>query len=75
MPGQKLVYISPDTHRRLKLLAARRSRTMGEMVAQLVDEELTDLSNVWTSAEGLKLQERMLAKAWADPALSVYDED
>ena len=75
MPGQKLVYISPDAHRRLKLLAARRSRTMGEMVAQLVDEELTDLSNIWTSTEGLKLQERMLAKAWADPALSVYDED
>ena len=37
MPGQKLVYISPDAHRRLKLLAARRSRTMGEMVAQLVE--------------------------------------
>ena len=70
MLGQKLVYVAPDTHRRLKLLAARRNRTMGEMVGQLVDEELTDLSNVWTSAEGLKLQERMLAKAWADPALS-----
>ena len=55
MPGQKLVYISLDAHRRLKLLAARRSRTMGERVAQLVYEELADLSDIWTSTEGLNL--------------------
>lgn len=74
MPGQKMVYVSPDTHHRLKLLAARRNRTMGDVVGQLVEEELADLANIWMSPEGLKLQERVLAKAWADPDLDVYDQ-
>ncbi len=75
MATQKMVYISHETHLNLKLLAARRNRTMGELVKQLVDEELVDLSNIWTNAEGLKLQEQMLGKAWADPALDIYDQD
>ena len=71
----KMVYISPDAHRQLRLLAARRSRPMGEVVATLIGQELADLANPWTRPEGLLLQQEVLAKVWDDPALDVYDDD
>jgi hypothetical protein len=70
-----MVYISIDAHRQLRLLAARRNRPMGEVVATLVKEELVELSNPWTGPDGLLLQEQMLAKVWSDPALDVYNDD
>ncbi len=74
MSRPKIVYISPDAHRRLKLLAARRGRSMGELVAHLVEQELADLANPWTGPEGLWVQQKALAEVWSDPALDVYDE-
>ncbi len=35
MPRGKMIYISEQAHRRLKLLAARRSRPMGRVVEEL----------------------------------------
>lgn len=75
MSTVRIVYVSDETHRRLKLLAARRSRTMGDMVGELVEHETTELGNVWTGPEGLMVQQRMLERVWEDPALDVYDED
>ena len=75
MTRAKIVYISEQAHRRLKLLAARRNRPMGEVVEELVDRELAELANLWTSPEGLLLQQAVLARVWDDPALNVYDED
>lgn len=75
MPRHKMVYISIDAHRQLRLLAARRNRPMGEVVATLIGHELVELTNPWTEADGLLLQERMLAKVWDDPALDVYNDD
>ena len=71
----KMVYISPDAHRQLRLLAARRSRPMGEVVATLIGQELAELANPWTRPEGLLLQQEVLAKVWDDPALDVYNDD
>ncbi len=48
---------------------------MGEGVKELVDRELAELANPWTSPEGLLLQQAVLAGVWDDPALDVYDED
>ena len=62
---QKIVYVSDQTHRRLKLLAARRGRTMGAVVEELVEQEATELGNAWTSAEGLSVQQRALDAALA----------
>ena len=75
MPKTKMVYISKEAHRQLKLLAARRSRTMGEVVQELVNQEVVDLANPWTSPEGLTLQQTVLARVWDDPTLDVYDHD
>lgn len=75
MPRAKMVYISPEAHQRLKLIAARRNRPMGRVVEELVEQELADLANPWTSPEGLLLQEHVLARVWDDPALDVYDHD
>ena len=75
MADQRMVYVSARTHQRLKLLAAHRNRTMGEIVSDLVDHEVADAAQLWTGPEGLTLQQRMLSKVWDDPALSVYDED
>lgn len=71
----RIVYVSDQTHRRLKLLAARRSRTMGELVEELVEQEAAELGNVWTSPEGLAIQQQALAKIWEDPSLDVYNKD
>lgn len=75
MARAKLVYISEPAHRKLKFLAARRNRSMGQVVEQLVEEEVTDLANPWTAPEGLMLQQQMLADVWEDPALDVYEDD
>ncbi len=75
MTRAKIVYIPEQAHRRLKLLAARRNRPMGEVVEELVERELAELANLWTSPEGLLLQQAVLARVWDDPALDVYDED
>ena len=75
MADQRMVYVSTRTHQRLKLLAAHRNRTMGEIVSDLVDHEVADAAQLWTGPEGLMLQQSMLAKVWDDPALCVYDED
>jgi acetoacetate decarboxylase len=70
-----MVYISEEAHRRLKLLAVRRNRPMGEVVEDLLEQELADLVNPWTSTEGLILQQHALAQIWDDPALDVYNDD
>lgn len=75
MPRAKMVYISEEAHQRLKLIAARRNRPMGQVVEELVEQELVDLANPWTSPEGLLLQQHVLARVWDDPALDVYDHD
>lgn len=75
MARAKMVYISPEAHQRLKLLAARRNRPMGQVVEELVKQELAALANPWTSSEGLLLQEHVLARVWDDPALDVYGHD
>lgn len=75
MPRGKMVYISENAHGRLRLLAAHRDRPMGEVVEELVEHELADLVNPWTSPEGLIVQQRVLARIWDDPALDVYDHD
>lgn len=75
MGRAKMVYISEEAHQRLKLIAARRKRPMGQVVEELVEQELVDLANPWTSPEGLLLQQDVLARVWDDPALNVYDHD
>jgi hypothetical protein len=72
---RKIVYISEKTHGGLKLLAAHRNRSMGEVIEDLVGQELADLGNPWTSPEGLMLQQNILARIWDDPTLDVYDHD
>ena len=75
MPRAKMVYVSEQAHRRLRLLAARRNRSMGRVVEELVEEELADLVNPWTGPGGLSLQQKALAAVWDDPALDVYNDD
>ena len=75
MSREKMVYISEEAHHRLKLIAARRNRRMGQVVEELIEQEVVDLANSWTSLEGLLLQQRVLAQVWDDPALDVYDHD
>jgi predicted DNA-binding protein len=70
----KTIYISGEAHRRLKVLAARRGRTMGAVVGELVQQELAELANLWTGPEGLWLQQKALAEVWDDPALDVYND-
>ena len=74
MPRGKIVYIPSEAHRRLKVLAARRGESMGELVAHLVEQELADLINPWVGPEGLWVQQKVIAQVWNDPALDVYDE-
>lgn len=74
MRGNRIVYVSEEAHRRLKLLAAQRGRAMGQMVEELVRQEIEDQQNPWTGPAGLALQESVLREAWDDPALDVYDD-
>lgn len=75
MPRGKIVYVTEEAHRQLKLLAARGNRSIGQTVETLVAEEIAELTNPWTSSEGLWLQQRTLAEVWDDPALDVYNDD
>ncbi len=75
MPRGKTVYISEKAHQQLKLLAAGRNRPMGDVVEELIEQDLADLSNPWTGPEGLILQQHVLAQIWDDPALDVYNDD
>jgi hypothetical protein len=74
MAQLRMVYVPPDAHRNLKLLAARKGRTMGEVVKELVDAEVADFANPWSGAGGLALQQESLAAAWDDPSLDVYND-
>ena len=74
MSRGKIVYVPDDAHRRLRLLAARREHSMGQVVADLIEQEFADYVNPWTSPEGLMLQQEGLAGVWADPALDVYND-
>lgn len=42
MPRPKMVYLTAAAHQRLRLLAARRSRTMGEIVEEMVEREMAE---------------------------------
>jgi hypothetical protein len=75
MAAKKMVYISARAHQRLKLLAAHKQRAMGEVVEALIEEELSELANPWTSPAGLLAQQAALGAVWEDPALDVYDDD
>ncbi len=75
MARGKIIYVSAKTHRQLKFLATRHNRSMGQTVEELVAEQLADLSNPWTSAEGLWLQQKALAEVWDDPALDAYNDE
>ncbi len=48
---------------------------MGDVVEELIEQDLADLSNPWTGPEGLILQQHVLAQIWDDPALDVYNDD
>ncbi len=75
MPRGKMVYLTAEGHRRLKLLAARKNRPMGKLVEELLERELSDLAGDWTGPEGLLLQQTVLERAWDDPALDVYNRE
>ena len=75
MARGKIVYVSADAHRRLKMLAARRNRPMGKVVDELVAQEVAELVNPWIGPEGLWLQQKAFAEVWDDPALDVYNSD
>ncbi len=74
MVRDKMVYISEAAHRRLKILAARRSRSMGQVVEELVEREAEELENPWLTPPGLRVQEKAMHEVWGDPALDVYDD-
>ena len=73
MGRTKMVYISEQAHLRLKLIAARRNRPMGQVVEELVEQELADLANPWTSPEGLLLQQHVLAQVSVAAAIADTD--
>ena len=75
MARKKMIYVSEGSHHRLRVLAARRRLTMGELVEQLVARESEDLDDPWLSPGGLELQRRHLEKAWGGGELDVYDDD
>lgn len=72
MSKARTVSVSERAHGHLRLLALQRKRPMGKVVEDLVEREITELANVWTSPEGLLLQQKALAAVWNDPALDVY---
>ena len=75
MSRGRVVYVPDEAHRRLRLLAAKRERSMGEVVAALVEQEFAELLNPWTNPDGLVLQQKILAGVWADPDLDIYNDD
>ena len=75
MTRAKMIYLSPEAHGRLKVIAARYGRPMGRVVEDWVERESAELSNPWTGPGGLLLQQKALASVWDDPALDVYAHD
>ncbi len=75
MARGKIVYVSDEAHRRLKLLAVRRNRSIGKVVDELVAQELAELANPWIGPEGLWLQQKVLTEVWDDPTLDTYNDD
>lgn len=75
MARQKMIYVSEAAHRRLKVLAARRNRPMGQVVEELIAREAEELENLWLTPAGLAIQQKGLEEVWGDPALDVYDDD
>ena len=75
MARNKMLYVSEVAHRRLKILAARRNRPMGELIEELVEREAEELENAWLTPAGLSVQAKALGEVWGDPALDVYDRD
>ena len=75
MSRGKMVYVSEATHQRIKILAARGNRPMGQVIEDLVDREISDLTNPWLATEGLGLQEKALNELWGDSSLDVYNDD
>ncbi len=75
MPRGKMVYISEKAHQRLKLLAARRNRPIGDVVEKLIEQDLANLSNPWTGPEGLILLQHVLSQISYNPSLDVYNDD
>jgi len=75
VPREKTVYVSETAHRRLKILAARRNRSMGELLEEMVEREAEEFENPWLTPAGLRIQEKALHELWGDPALDVYDDD
>ena len=75
MPRAKMIYVSDTTHRRIKVLAARRNRPMGLVIEELIDREIADIENPWLATDGLSLQEKALEEVWGDSALDVYNDD
>ncbi len=72
---KKMVYISERAHGGLKLLAARQKRPMGEVLEELVAQELSEMINPWIAQEGLALQQKVLAQIWEDPMLDLYEPE
>jgi hypothetical protein len=70
----KMVYVSATAHRRLKILAARRNRSMGRVVEELVEREAEEFENPWLTPSGLRVQEKALHETWGDPELDIYDD-
>ena len=74
MQGRSLVDAKAGRYA-VKPVAERRNRTMGAIVEEMVERELAEMAGPWTGPEGLLLQQRMLAQAWSDPTLDVYNRD
>jgi hypothetical protein len=75
VPRGKVVYLTDEMRRGLKILAARCDRSMGQTVEELATAALAGLADPWTSPEGLWLQQEALAGVWDGPALDVYNDD
>jgi hypothetical protein len=75
MPREKTVYVSEAAHRRLKILAARRNRSIGDLLEEMVEREAEEFENPWLTPSGLRVQETALTEVWGDPALDVHDDD
>lgn len=73
-PRPRVVYVSGETHRRLRILAARRGRPLGKVVEDLIEQEIAESANPWINSGGLALQEKALREVWSDPSLDVYDD-
>ena len=70
-----MIYVSPATHRKIRMLAAREGRTMGQVVGRLADQRIAFESNPWIEGVGLSLQGEALARVWDDPELDMFDDD